>query len=372
MRNEKSFYAGAITESSAKPGHTHSALRGCFFHAKCTRVQNRESLCNLQESEALQARYRLACELAKAGAELAFEYYQQREALTVDHKGDDPQDVVSVADVSGWRPFVKQRIQSAFPEDGFLGEESGARLPDARVLWVVDPIDGTQLFPQRPAHLVPVAGDRRRRRTGHRRGLRPQPSRAVSRPAGHGAWLNDAPIRPHPATTVKEGVMGVGTSHRVTPGGLSAVSAGAAQRRRHVYPQRLRGVDERLGGGGPVDWLLRAAHEPVGRPAGAGADARSGRRQQRFSGAGEGSSAANPLLLASPTLYPQLKKDDPTTITLTLTGQAISDYVLYTVTITSFTDEPHQSVRPPTCGEPPMSGIIAFSGRRRRKRAPRF
>jgi myo-inositol-1(or 4)-monophosphatase len=36
--------------------------------------------------------YRLACELAKAGAELAFEYYQQREALTVDHKGDDLQD----------------------------------------------------------------------------------------------------------------------------------------------------------------------------------------------------------------------------------------------------------------------------------------
>ncbi len=84
-----------------------------------------------QESEALQARYRLACELAKAGAELAFEYYQQREALTVDHKGDDLQDVVSVAD-KRVEAFVKQRIQSAFPEDGFLGEESGARLPDAR------------------------------------------------------------------------------------------------------------------------------------------------------------------------------------------------------------------------------------------------
>lgn len=34
---------------------------------------------------------------------------------------------------------------------------------------------------------------------------------------GHGAWLNETPIRPHPAATVKEGVMGVGTSHRVTP-----------------------------------------------------------------------------------------------------------------------------------------------------------
>ncbi len=34
---------------------------------------------------------------------------------------------------------------------------------------------------------------------------------------GHGARLNETPIRPHPAATVKEGVMGVGTSHRVTP-----------------------------------------------------------------------------------------------------------------------------------------------------------
>ncbi len=307
-----------------------------------------------QESEALQARYRLACELAKAGAELAFEYYQQREALTVDHKGDDLQDVVSVAD-KRVEAFVKQRIQSAFPEDGFLGEESGARLPDARVLWVVDPIDGTSCFLNGlhtwclslaiVADGEPVIGvvyDPNHRELFH--ALR-----------GHGAWLNDAPIRPHPATTVKEGVMGVGTSHRVTPADFLPF----LQARRHVYPQRLRGVDERLGGGGPVDWLLRAAHEPVGRPAGAGADARSGRRQQRFSGAG-GDPARQSAAAGQPDALPAAEKDDPTTITLTLTGQAISDYVLYTVTITSFTDEPHQSVRPPTCGEPPMSGIIAF------------
>ena len=95
-----------------------------------------------QESEALQARYRLACELAKAGAELAFEYYQQREALTVDHKGDDLQDVVSVAD-KRVEAFVKQRIQSAFPQDGFLGEESGTRLPDARKKAIIPDIGGS-------------------------------------------------------------------------------------------------------------------------------------------------------------------------------------------------------------------------------------
>ena len=41
------------------------------------------------ELHELQARYRLACELAQAGAELAFEFYQQRDRLAVDHKGDD-------------------------------------------------------------------------------------------------------------------------------------------------------------------------------------------------------------------------------------------------------------------------------------------
>jgi fructose-1,6-bisphosphatase/inositol monophosphatase family enzyme len=35
---------------------------------------------------------------------------------------------------------------------------------------------------------------------------------------GHGAWLNDAPIRPHPAATVREGVMGVGTDDRFAVG----------------------------------------------------------------------------------------------------------------------------------------------------------
>ena len=74
-----------------------------------------------------------------------------------------------------------------------------------------------QLFPQRPAHrclslaivadgepVIGVVYDPNHRELFH--ALR-----------GHGARLNDAPIRPHPATTVKEGVMGVGTSHRVTP-----------------------------------------------------------------------------------------------------------------------------------------------------------
>ncbi len=167
------------------------------------------------ESDALQARYRLACELAQAGAELAFEYYQQRDRLAVDHKGDDLQDVVSVAD-KRVEEFVKQRIISAFRRMVF-----SARKAEHRCL--TPACCGLSTLSTAPAvfltacTLVSVDGHRRRRRTGYRRGVRPQPSRAVPRPERPGAWLNDAPIAPHPAATVKEGVMGVGTSHRVTP-----------------------------------------------------------------------------------------------------------------------------------------------------------
>ncbi len=229
--------------------------------------------------------------------------------MTVDHKGDDLQDVVSVAD-KRVEAFVKQRIQSAFPEDGFLGEESGARLPDARVLWVVDPIDGTSCFLNGLHTRVPVAGDRRRRRTGHRRGLRPQPSGAVSRLRGHGARLNDAPIRPHPATTVKEGVMGVGTSHRVTPADFLP------------FLQALLsdgGMFIRNGSGALMSaWAaagrLIGYYEPHMNPW----DALPGLVLMREAGgasndflAQEGIQRGNPLLLASPTLYPQLKKMIP-------------------------------------------------------------
>ncbi|WP_323079520.1 inositol monophosphatase family protein [Klebsiella quasipneumoniae] len=262
-----------------------------------------------QESEALQARYRLACELAKAGAELAFEYYQQRDALTVDHKGDDLQDVVSVAD-KRVEAFVKQRIQSAFPEDGFLGEESGARLPDARVLWVVDPIDGTSCFLNGlhtwclslaiVADGEPVIGvvyDPNHRELFH--ALR-----------GHGAWLNDAPIRPHPAATVREGVMGVGTSHRVTPADFLP------------FLQALLsdgGMFIRNGSGALMSaWAaagrLIGYYEPHMNPW----DALPGLVLMREAGgasndflAQEGIQRGNPLLLASPTLYPQLKKMIP-------------------------------------------------------------
>ncbi|MFZ4215943.1 inositol monophosphatase family protein, partial [Pantoea endophytica] len=98
------------------------------------------------EVDSLLARYRFACSLAESGGKLAYEFYLQRDSLLTEHKGNDLQDVVSRADCEV-ESYVKSRIAEAFPGDGFLGEESGTMDAQQRVLWVVDPIDGTSCFP---------------------------------------------------------------------------------------------------------------------------------------------------------------------------------------------------------------------------------
>lgn len=63
-------------------------------------------------------------------------------ALSVENKG--LQDFVTIADRQAEQD-IRDTLLTAFPEDGFMGEESGGRQTGAG-LWVVDPIDGTTNF----------------------------------------------------------------------------------------------------------------------------------------------------------------------------------------------------------------------------------
>src|SRR6202007_3442805 len=56
------------------------------------------------------------------------------------------QDMASEADVNV-EMLIRNRLQSRFPEDAFLGEETGrTEFSAGQGVWVVDPIDGTQPF----------------------------------------------------------------------------------------------------------------------------------------------------------------------------------------------------------------------------------
>ena len=67
--------------------------------------------------------------------------FYQKDQLTIDVKG--PQDYVSEADHTV-EAIMIDFLQSHFPDDGFLGEES-SEIKQAKQ-WVIDPIDGTTNF----------------------------------------------------------------------------------------------------------------------------------------------------------------------------------------------------------------------------------
>ena len=66
----------------------------------------------------------------------------RREGVEVAATKSSPIDIVTEADRATER-LIRERLAAARPEDGFLGEESGATGGTSGLTWVVDPIDGT-------------------------------------------------------------------------------------------------------------------------------------------------------------------------------------------------------------------------------------
>ncbi|MFW6245376.1 MAG: inositol monophosphatase family protein, partial [Fibrobacterota bacterium] len=53
---------------------------------------------------------------------------------------------------------IKKILLEEFPEDGFLGEESGTEKDKSGRRWIVDPLDGTRPYIRRiPTHSVLIA-----------------------------------------------------------------------------------------------------------------------------------------------------------------------------------------------------------------------
>jgi len=160
----------------------------------------------------IDARYACAKSLALEAAQLGMTYYRQRETLYVEHKGSDRQDVVSIAD-KRIEDFIRGRLAERFPEDGFLGEESGSAGLKARCVWVIDPIDGTACFVNGlhnwcvsigllvdgEPHVGAIAD--------------PNHDELFHGCLGRGAYVNETPLRASTATHVCEGLTGVGTFH---------------------------------------------------------------------------------------------------------------------------------------------------------------
>ena len=167
------------------------------------------------DQAALDARFAFASDLVEEAGRLALEFFRRLDTLTVRSKG--LQDLVSEADVET-EILIRSRLKERFPEDGFLGEETGrAELSGAGGVWVVDPIDGTQPFVRGMSgwcvSIAFVADGRLEM------GFVNAPARAelfIGRRGG-AATLNGRPIHVSGASSIADGILAIGYSTRRPP-----------------------------------------------------------------------------------------------------------------------------------------------------------
>jgi myo-inositol-1(or 4)-monophosphatase len=163
----------------------------------------------------IDERFKFARDLIQEAGELALDYFRRLDTLRVHRKG--PQDMASEADLNT-ELLIRDRLKEKFPDDAFLGEETGrTEFALGQGIWVVDPIDGTQPF---------ISG-----LTGWcvsiafvlngtlELGLVFSPARGelFAGRRGAEATLNGKPIRVSQATQMTDGVVAVGYSPRVKP-----------------------------------------------------------------------------------------------------------------------------------------------------------
>lgn len=90
---------------------------------------------------ALRSLREAAESIARSGGDSTLDYFKRN--FRLEYKEDDSP--VTDADREA-EAIIRDQIQQRFPDHGIIGEEYGSEGDKREVVWVVDPIDGTQSF----------------------------------------------------------------------------------------------------------------------------------------------------------------------------------------------------------------------------------
>lgn len=169
----------------------------------------------MTDTSSLQDRYEFALQLIRDAGDLAHGYFKNRDALTIKSKG--LQDMASEADLNT-ELLIRDRLSAGFPQDAFLGEETGISAFAAdQGIWVVDPIDGTQPFVSGMSSWCVSIAFVRSNEVQFGMVYAPERNELFAGGVDFPATLNGKPVLRHPGTTIKDGIVGVGYSPRVRP-----------------------------------------------------------------------------------------------------------------------------------------------------------
>lgn len=132
-------------------------------------------------------------------------------ALKVQSK--DFNDFVSEVDHAAEKAII-DTLKYAYPDHGFLGEESGDTNKDAENIWIIDPLDGTTNFLHNfPHYCVSIALQQQGVLT-HAVIYDPVRNDLFTATKGRGAFLNDKRIRVANRAKLQAGLVGTGFPFR--------------------------------------------------------------------------------------------------------------------------------------------------------------
>lgn len=160
----------------------------------------------------LRAAAALAEGLARGAGKILLDWRMRLEAGDIGHKSADC-DLVTKADLES-ENFVLNGLRAAFPQDGILAEESGARAGSARSTWYLDPLDGTVNF----VHQLPIFAVSLARVTDGRPDVAvvhvPVLNECFVAVRGGGCFLNGAPARVSGASQPLQSLLATGFPYR--------------------------------------------------------------------------------------------------------------------------------------------------------------
>ena len=101
-------------------------------------------------------------------------------------------------------------LREAYPDHGFLGEESGYKDRDAQHLWIIDPLDGTTNFLHGVPQYCVSIGLQQKGVLQHAVVFDPNRNELFTASKGAGAFLNDRRIRVSRVDKLEGALMGTG------------------------------------------------------------------------------------------------------------------------------------------------------------------
>ena len=131
--------------------------------------------------------------------------------LTIHRKQQN--DFVSEVDHAAEEAIIST-LKEAYPDHGFLGEETGYKDKGAEYMWIIDPLDGTTNFLHgNPTYCVSIALQHKGVLT-QAVVLDPNRNELFTATRGVGAYLNDRRIRVSKADKLEDALIGTGFPFR--------------------------------------------------------------------------------------------------------------------------------------------------------------